>query len=112
VATATVPASVAGTWSGQVRQNSSSGALSVSVQVSLPAGASAGTVHYSGPVTCVDDLSLVSDTSGTLRMDQGVVRGPCQPGEVTLIPTSNTTMRFSFKGQGAPAATGTLAKAS
>jgi eukaryotic-like serine/threonine-protein kinase len=109
---ATVPASVAGTWSGQVRQNSSSGALSVGVQVSLPAGASSGTVHYSGPVTCVDDLSLVSTTSGTLRMDQGVVRGPCQPGEVTLIPISNTTMRFSFKGKGAPAATGTLAKAS
>jgi eukaryotic-like serine/threonine-protein kinase len=109
---ATVPASVAGTWSGQVRQNSSSGAFSVSVQVSLPAGASGGTVHYSGPVTCVDDLSLVSATSGTLRMDQGVVRGPCQPGEVTLVPISKTAMRFSFKGKGAPAATGTLVKAS
>jgi eukaryotic-like serine/threonine-protein kinase len=108
----TLPASAAGTWSGQVRQNSSSGAFSVSVQVSLAAGASVGTVHYSGPFTCVDNISLVSDSSGTLKMDQAVVKGPCQPGVVTLVPISNTTMRFSFKGKGAPAATGTLAKAS
>jgi eukaryotic-like serine/threonine-protein kinase len=107
---ATVPASAAGTWSGQVRQNSTSGAFSVSVQVSLAAGASGGIVHYSGPFSCVDDLSLVSDTSGTLRMDQGIVRGPCQRGVVTLIPISGTTVRFSFKGKGAPAATGTLAR--
>jgi hypothetical protein len=31
---------------------------------------------------------------------------------VTLVPISSTTMRFSFKGKGAPAATGTLARAS
>jgi eukaryotic-like serine/threonine-protein kinase len=109
---AAIPASVAGTWSGQVRQNSSSGAFSASVQVTLAAGASGGTVHYSGPFSCVDNLSVVSDTSGTLRMDQAVVRGPCQPGVVTLVPISSTTMRFSFKGKGAPAATGTLARAS
>jgi eukaryotic-like serine/threonine-protein kinase len=109
---ATLPGSVAGTWSGQVSQNSPSGAFSVSVKVSLAAGASGGTVHYSGPFSCVDNLSLVSDTAGTLRMDQAVVKGPCQPGVVTLVPISNTTMRFSFKGKGAPAATGTLAKAS
>jgi eukaryotic-like serine/threonine-protein kinase len=108
----TLPASVAGTWSGQVRQDSSSGAFSVSVKVSLAAGASGGTVHYSGPVSCVDKLSLVSVAFGLLRMNQGVVNGPCQPGLVTLFPTSSTTMQFSFKGKGAPAATGTLAKAS
>jgi eukaryotic-like serine/threonine-protein kinase len=109
---ASIPASVAGTWSGQVRQNSPSGAFSASVQVTLAAGASGGTVHYSGPFSCVDDLSVVSDTSGTLRLDQAVVRGPCQPGVVTLVPISTTSMRFSFKGKGAPAATGTLARAS
>jgi eukaryotic-like serine/threonine-protein kinase len=108
----TVPASVAGTWSGQVSQNSPSGAFSVSVQVTLAAGAAGGTVHYSGPFSCVDNLSLVSDTSGTLQMNQTVVRGPCQPGVVTLIPVSSTTIHFRFKGKGAPAATGTLAKAS
>jgi eukaryotic-like serine/threonine-protein kinase len=109
---ATVPASVAGTWAGQVRQNSPSGAFSASVQVTLAAGATGGTVHYSGPFSCADKLSAVSDASGTLRMDQAVVSGPCQPGVVTLVPTSNTTMQFSFKGKGAPAATGTLTKAS
>jgi eukaryotic-like serine/threonine-protein kinase len=109
---ASVPGSVAGTWSGQVSQNSSSGAFIASVRVSLAAGASGGTVHYSGPFSCVDNLSLVSDTSGTLRMDQAVIKGPCQPGVVTLVPVSSTTMHFSFKGKGAPAATGTLAKAS
>jgi eukaryotic-like serine/threonine-protein kinase len=108
---ATIPASAAGTWSGQVSQNSPSGAFSVSVQVTLAAGASGGTVLYSGPFSCVDNLGLVSDTAGTLRMDQAVVRGPCQPGVVTLIPVSKTTMHFSFKGKGAPAATGTLARA-
>jgi eukaryotic-like serine/threonine-protein kinase len=108
----TIPASVAGTWSGQVRQNSTSGAFSAGVQLTLAAGAAGGTVHYSGPFSCVDNLGLVSDTAGTLRMDQAVVRGPCQPGVVTLVPISPTTMRFSFKGKGAPAATGTLARAS
>jgi eukaryotic-like serine/threonine-protein kinase len=108
----TVPASVAGTWSGQVSQTSASGAFSVSVQVSLAAGAAGGTVHYSGPFSCVDDLSLVSDARGTLTMDQRIVRGPCQRGVVTLIPVSKTSMQFSFKGKGAPAATGTLARAS
>jgi eukaryotic-like serine/threonine-protein kinase len=108
---AAVPASVAGTWSGQVSQNSPSGAFKVSVRVRLAAGASGGTVHYSGPFSCVDDLSMVSDTFGTLTMNQRIVRGPCQRGVVTLIPISGTTMQFSFKGKGAPAATGTLTKA-
>jgi eukaryotic-like serine/threonine-protein kinase len=109
---ATVPAAVAGTWSGRVRQNSPSGAFSASVQVTLAAGAPGGTVHYSGPFSCADKLSVVSGTSGTLRLDQAVVSGPCQPGVVTLVPVSKTTLRFSFKGKGAPAATGTLARAS
>jgi eukaryotic-like serine/threonine-protein kinase len=109
---ASVPGSVAGTWSGQVRQNSSSGAFSVTVQVTLASGAAGGTVRYSGPFSCADNLSMVSDASGTVTMDQVAVKGPCQPGVVTLTPISGTTVRFSFKGKGAPAATGTLAKAS
>jgi serine/threonine protein kinase len=111
VSTATVPASLAGTWSGQVRQDSASGAFSVTVKVSLTSGDQGGTVRYSGPFSCLDDLSLVSDVLGTLTLDQGIVQGPCQPGVVTLVPSSgSTTLQFSFKGKGAPAATGTLAK--
>jgi hypothetical protein len=109
--TATIPASLAGTWSGQVSQKSSSGTFSVTVDVSLNSGATGGSVHYSGPFKCSDDLSLVSDVFGTLTMDQEIVKGPCQRGVVTLTPGSGSTLQFSFKGKGAPAATGTLTKA-
>jgi hypothetical protein len=109
--TATIPASLAGTWSGQVSQKSSSGTFSVTVDVSLTSGATGGSVHYSGPFTCSDDLSLVSDLFHTLTLNQGIRTGPCQRGVVTLIPISGSTMQFSFKGKGAPAATGTLTKA-
>jgi len=109
--TATIPASLAGTWSGQVSQDSSSGTFKVTVDVNLASGATAGSVHYSGPFTCSDDLNLVSDTFGTLTLDQATVKGPCQRGVVTLTPGSGSTLQFSFKGKGAPAATGTLTKA-
>ncbi|HEY1619550.1 MAG TPA: hypothetical protein VGG25_18150 [Streptosporangiaceae bacterium] len=109
--TVTIPASLAGTWSGQVSQDSSSGTFSVTVDVSLGSGATAGSIHYSGPFTCSDDLNLVSDTFGTLTLDQATVKGPCQRGVVTLTPGSGSTLQFSFKGKGAPAATGTLTKA-
>jgi hypothetical protein len=109
--TATIPASLAGTWSGQVSQDSSSGTFKVTVDVNLASGATAGSVHYSGPFTCSDDLNLVSDTFGTLTLDQATVKGPCQRGVVTLTPGSGSTLQFSFKGKGAPAATGTLNKA-
>ena len=105
-----VPSSMAGTWSGQASQASPSGVLRVTVQVSLASGTTGGTVSYSGPFSCLDNLSAVSDELGTLTMDQGIVKGPCQNGVVTLIRLSASTMQFSFKGKGAPAATGTLNK--
>ena len=107
----TVPPDLAGTWAGLVSQNSPSGPFSVNVQVSLDAGATGGTVRYSGPFSCRDDLDLVSDAFGTLTLNQGIVQGPCQKGVVTLSPAAaGSGLRFSFKGKGAPAATGTLAK--
>jgi hypothetical protein len=106
----TVPAALAGTWSGQVKQTSSAGTFTVNVQMNLGSGATGGTVRYTGPFSCSDDLSLVSDLAGTLTMDQAPVKGPCQPGPVTLIPGPGNTLQFSFKGQGAPPATGTLYK--
>jgi eukaryotic-like serine/threonine-protein kinase len=107
-----VPVSMAGTWSGQARQDSSSGAFSVTVQVTLASGATRGSVRYSGPFLCTDNLAAVSDARGKLTLDQGIVKGPCQAGVVTLSPDSSTTLRFSFRGKGAPAATGTLTKTS
>jgi eukaryotic-like serine/threonine-protein kinase len=112
VRSATVPASMAGTWSGQVRQDSPSGAFSVTVQVTLASGATGGSVRYSGPFSCADNLAAVSAARGTLTLDQRIVHGPCQAGVVTLSPGSPRTLRFSFRGQGAPAATGRLTKSS
>ena len=107
----TVPPDLAGTWAGQVSQNSPSGTFSVNVLVSLGAGATGGTVRYFGPFSCQDDLDLVSDAFGTLTLNQEIVHGPCQKGLVTLSPAAaGGGLRFSFKGKGAPAATGTLAK--
>jgi eukaryotic-like serine/threonine-protein kinase len=112
--TVTVPAILAGNWTGQVSQTSQSGTFNVTVQLSLAAGAPGGTVRYTGPFTCVDDLSTVSDRAGTLTLDQAVVKGPCQPGVVTLRPPSGGSpgVSFSFKGRGAPPATGVLSQAS
>jgi eukaryotic-like serine/threonine-protein kinase len=114
--TPTIPAALGGNWSGQVTQTSSAGTVILNVQMSLPQGASAGTIHYSGTTTtfsCSDALSLVSDLGGTLTMNQAVMKGVCQPGQVTLTPGSGSTLRYSFKGQGGtgvPPATGTLNK--
>jgi eukaryotic-like serine/threonine-protein kinase len=112
----TVPSDVVGTWQGQVNQTSSAGTFTVNVQMNLVSGASGGTIHYSysGPAaaafTCSDDLTLVSDLASTLVLDQAVVKGPCQAGKVTIIPGSGNSLQFSFNGQGAPPATGTLKK--
>jgi eukaryotic-like serine/threonine-protein kinase len=109
--TATIPASLAGNWSGPVIQASSSGTITVTVDANLASGATTGSVNYSGPgFTCADDLNLVSDTFGTLTLNQTTVKGPCQRGVVTLTPTGGA-LQFSFKGKGAPAATGKLTKA-
>jgi serine/threonine protein kinase len=110
--TVTVPASLAGTWTGQISQTSQSGTFNVGVTVNLTAGGPGGTVHYMGPFACSDDLSLVSDSFGILTLKQAAVKGPCQPGVVTLspAPAGSSGLAFSFKGKGAPAATGTLQK--
>jgi hypothetical protein len=107
--TPTVPAALAGSWSGQVEQTSAAGTLTVNVQMTLAAGAPGGTVRYSSPLfSCSDALNLVSDLGSTLTLNQAVVKGPCQPGVVTLIPGQGNSLQFSFKGQGASPATGTL----
>jgi len=111
--TPTIPAALGGNWSGQVTQNSSGTTVVVTVQMSLTPGTSSGTIHYSGTTTkfsCDDALSLVSDLASTLTMKQGTINGPCQPGQVTLIPGPGSTLLYSFKGEGAPPATGTLSK--
>jgi eukaryotic-like serine/threonine-protein kinase len=104
-----VPAALAGTWSGQVSQTSPADVFQA--EVTLTAGASQGSVHYSvGSVSCTGHLAPVSDSSGTLTLDQAIVQGPCAGGVVTLSPASGNTVRFRFKGKEGPMATGTLTR--
>jgi eukaryotic-like serine/threonine-protein kinase len=111
--TVMVPASLGGTWTGQISQTSTSGTFNVTVLLNLDPGTPGGTVRYGGPFSCLDDLSMVSDRSGVVKLDQAVVKGPCQPGVVTLSPAaSGSGLSFSFKGKGAPPATGDLSQAS
>jgi hypothetical protein len=112
-----VPSSLAGTWSGKVTQTpvagTSTGTFIVSVQLSLTAGTSGGTIHYSnsGSFSCAGALTLLSDLAGALTMDQAISQGPCGHGVVTLSPgASSATLDFRFTGKGAPPATGTLSR--
>jgi eukaryotic-like serine/threonine-protein kinase len=108
---ATVPATLAGTWTGSVSQSDPSDTFSVTVI--LTAGGSGGSVHYLGTsFKCAADLSVMSAPSGSLKMNQQVVAGPCEGGTVTLIPGLGSTLQFGFKGKQGPAATGTLTRTS
>jgi eukaryotic-like serine/threonine-protein kinase len=105
-----VPAALAGTWSGQVSQTGPADVV-LKAEMTLTTGASPGTVRYSGvSFTCTGDLIPVSDSAGTLKLDQAIVHGPCAAGVVTLSPAAGDTVQFSFKGKQGPMATGTLAK--
>jgi eukaryotic-like serine/threonine-protein kinase len=104
-----VPAVLAGTWSGQVSQTSPADVFQA--EVILTAGASQGSVHYSGgSFSCTGHLAPVSDSSGTLTLHQAIVQGPCAGGMVTLSPGPGNTVRFTFKGKEGPMATGTLTR--
>jgi eukaryotic-like serine/threonine-protein kinase len=104
-----VPAALAGTWSGQVSQTNPADVFGV--QVNLVAGVHAGSVRYSGAsFSCTGDLVPVSRASGLLKLDQGIVHGPCEGGVVTVSPGPGNTLQFSFRGKQGPMATGTLVK--
>jgi hypothetical protein len=110
-ATAAVPPTLAGAWSGQARQSNPNDIFSV--RVTLIGGSRSGTISYSGTTfSCSGDLSLVSFAAGTLTMDQGIVTGQttCANGTVTLRQGSFGTLLFRFQGRAGPAASGTLAK--
>ena len=105
----TVPATLAGTWSGQVSQTGPADVFQA--EVILTAGASQGSVHYSGgSFACTGRLTPVSDSSGTLTLDQVIVQGPCAGGVVTLSPDPGNAVQFRFKGKEGPMATGTLTR--
>jgi serine/threonine protein kinase len=105
----TVPAALAGTWSGQVSQTNPTDVFQAHVY--LAPGANSGSVHYSGTsFSCAGDLVPVSDSAGSLKLDQVIVQGPCAAGAVTVTRGPGDALQFSFKGKQGPVATGTLDK--
>ncbi len=110
---ATVPAGLAGTWSGQATQQGL--ATSFGVRIRLPAGSAAGSIRYSGSsFSCRGTLQLVSYHGGKLTLQQVITTGrqTCADGTVTLRGGSpaGSELLFSFRGRSGPEATGTLTR--
>jgi hypothetical protein len=104
------PQSLAGDWTGQVRQDNP--ADNFTVKIHLAAGAHSGTISYSGAsFSCSGRLILVRAAKG-FTLDQEIVHGQstCANGVVTLESDSGNGLAFSFRGKAGPAARGTLAR--
>jgi eukaryotic-like serine/threonine-protein kinase len=108
-ASPTIPAGLAGTWTGTVRQTQP--ALAVTVRIRLAAGKSAGSISYP-QLGCSGRLLLVSVLAGTFTLDQGITRGQqsCESGVVLLSPQGSSGLTFKFRRSGAPSPAGVLAK--
>ena len=108
-ASPTIPAVLAGTWTGTVRQTQP--ALAVTVRIRLAAGKSAGNISYP-QLGCSGRLLLVSVLAGTFTLDQGITRGQqsCESGVVLLSPQGSSGLTFKFRRSGAPSPAGVLAK--
>ena len=108
-ASPTIPADLAGTWTGTVRQTEP--ALAVTVRIRLTAGKSAGSISYP-QLGCSGRLLLVSVLAGTFTLDQGITKGQqsCESGVVLLSPQGSSGLTFKFRRTGAPSPAGVLAK--
>lgn len=105
--TLTLPASVAGTWSGSVRQGSDS----IATGVRLSGNSPDGTITYSGTsFICSGDLTLGASTGSVLKLSQQIVAGNCLNGVLTLTQQADGSLKFYFKGPSKVAATGTLTR--
>jgi len=105
--TLTLPASVAGTWSGSVRQGSDS----IAANVRLSGNSPDGTIIYSGTsFVCAGDLTLGASTGSVLKLNQQIVAGNCLNGVLTLTQEADGSLKFHFKGPSKVAATGTLTR--
>jgi hypothetical protein len=102
-----VPAALAGTWSGQVKQGSDV----FNVQLEMVQGATSGKIHYSGKsFTCTGGLTVVSSAGDAVTVHQVITIGQCEDGTVTLRSDSPAALRFKYTGAAGPVATGTLAR--
>ena len=104
-----VPAALAGSWTGTVRQTDPS--LAVTVQIQLSAGSPAGTISYP-QLGCSGRLLLVSAAGSRLTLEQGITSGQqsCNDGVVTLTGQSASSVAFSFRRSGAPSPSGVLTR--
>ena len=109
VVTPKIPAGLAGTWSGTVRQTDP--ALAVTVRITLAAGTTSGTISYP-QLGCSGRLLLVSVLAGTFTLQQGITKGQqsCDNGTVLLSPKGNSALAFKFRRSDAPSPAGVLAK--
>ena len=101
------PAAFAGSWAGLVQQPPTD---TYDVTVTLAAGATSGTVSYSGTnFNCSGTLTLTAATASELSLSQGIVQGQsdCENGRVTIKLTSAGSVWFSFHSDG-PTAAGRL----
>jgi len=104
------PASLAGSWAGQVRQTDP--VLTVSVRISLPAGSATGTITYPS-LSCSGTLAIASVASDRLTLVQtiGSGRANCPDGVITLVSGPGGTAAFTFLRPGGNNPAGTLTHA-
>jgi eukaryotic-like serine/threonine-protein kinase len=112
--TPSVPAGLAGTWQGQV-QAPGPGGVVLDVKISLTGGpAGPDTIAYSsaGTLVCSGELTPQAVPSGgSVTLSQGIIIGQKKCGNGTVaLASAGTGMSFTFRGQGAGATTGTLAR--
>jgi hypothetical protein len=107
--TATIPAALAGSWSGQVRQTDP--VLQVTVTITLAGGSSAGTISYA-ELKCSGRLQLLSAAAGKFTFDEAISTGQqsCTGGVVALTQQASGTLTFSFSRSNGPSPTGVLTK--
>ncbi len=99
------PGTFAGSWSGQVKQPPTD---TYNVRVILRAGATAGSVSYSGSdFSCSGTLQLLTASTQKLTFSQGITHGQCENGTVTFSRTGSRSVWFRFRSSG-PVASGTL----
>ena len=108
-ATPKIPTTLAGAWSGTVRQTDP--ALAVTVRIQLTAGSPDGTIAYP-QLGCSGRLLLVSTNGTSYTLEQGITSGEqsCDSGVVTLTPQGPAKVAFAFRRPGAASPSGVLAK--
>jgi hypothetical protein len=106
---ARAPATLTGTWSGQVHQTGP--VLTVIVRISLPAGSATGTITYP-QLSCSGRLAIVQVAKRKVTLDQTIASGRavCPDGVITLVSRSAGTVTFTFLRASGGNPTGTLTR--